>query len=391
MKFEKNDIWCVIPVYNNGETLNKIVDGCRSYLNNILVVDDGSTDIDVKRNMAGKGVEVIRHSKNLGKGRALKTAIEYLSSKKAVYMITVDADGQHYPEDLPQILSAIKSDDCTLAIGYRNFETENIPNKSRFGRKFSNLWVRLETGINLKDTQSGYRAYPVKYISKLSFLSNSYNFEIEVLVRAVWAGLKIKEVPVKVFYPHSTERVSHFKPFLDNLRISLIHTHLVALRLLPLPPKKLVKKSGAEIDCKILLHPIRLFKKLLVEHSGPGELAVSAAVGTLLAVLPLIGLHSAAILYAAVRFRLNKVMALNIQHFFMPPFVPLICIEFGHLILHGRWLTDISFKTVCVQLPERILEWLVGSLVLAPAFAVLTGFIIYIICKIIVKIKKNPA
>lgn len=243
------------------------------------------------------------------------------------------------------------------------------------------MWIRLETGLNLSDTQSGYRAYPIKHLSKLNFFSKTYCFEIEVLVKSVWAGIIVKEIPVKVLYPKAQDRVSHFNPFLDNIRLSLIHVYLIIYRVLPIPTKKIIKNPDDEINYRILFHPIKLFKLLLKEHSTPKDLALAASVGTFLAVLPLIGFHSFAILYTAVRLKLNKVMAFNIQHLFMPPFTPVICVEAGHYILHGKWFTAISFQTLCIQLPERILEWLVGSIFLAPIFSVVMGFLVYIISK----------
>ena len=383
MEINDTNIWCVIPVYNNASTVLSVVSECKKHINNILVVDDGCTDANITALLSNLSVTVIKHDKNRGKGQALKTAIKYLDAKNAIYMITIDADGQHYPDDIPKFIPAIKDNNYTLAIGCRNFNTDNIPGNSRFGRKFSNLWVRLETGLNLQDTQSGFRAYPVKYISKLKTISSSYNFEIEILAKAVWSGIIIKEVPVKVSYPPAKQRISHFRPFLDNFRLSLIHAYLVTLRILPIPQKKLIRTPETEIDYKILFHPIKLFKYLLKEHSTPGDLALAASVGTFLAIIPIIGFHSVAILYVAVRLRLNKIMALNIQHLFMPPITPIICVELGHYILHGQWFTNISFQTICVQLPERILEWLLGSLILAPIFAVIIGLLVYIISKCI--------
>ncbi len=113
------------------------------------------------------------------------------------------------------------------------------------------------------------------------------------------------------------------------------------------------------------------------ENSTPGALAAAAGVGTLLAVLPLLGLHGVVILYAAARLHLNKLMAFNIQHIFMPPLTPFLCIELGYYLRHGRFLTEFTMQTLFEQGVSRIAEWLLGSLILAPVFAVITSGIVY--------------
>jgi glycosyltransferase involved in cell wall biosynthesis len=382
-KIAKKNIWCVIPVYNNSTTIKQVIEECYKYLDNILVIDDGSTDCDINSTLKCCSAKVIKHKFNKGKGAALKTACEYLLEQNADYMITLDGDGQHYPKDIPKFISAIGNNKHTLAIGYRDFEIENVPNSSKFGRSFSNMWVRLETGLKIKDTQSGFRAYPVKYISKIKTLTNTYNFEIEIIVKAAWKGLIIKDVPISVYYPKPEERISSFKPLKDNFKLSLIHTYLIALRLLPISNKKFIKGEDEKVDYSIIFHPIKLLKTLLKEHTSPEDLGLAAFIGTILAVFPIPGFHSVAILYVATRFKLNRVMAFNIQHLFMPPITPLLCIELGHYIIYQQFLIDISFQTVIMQMPHRILEWIVGSIILAPIFAIITGFTVYFISKII--------
>ena len=387
-KIDKN-IWCVIPVYNNHSTIRKVVEGCALYINNILIIDDGSTDCNLKDFLINLNVKVIRHDFNRGKGAALKTALKYLLTKNADYMITIDGDAQHFPEDIQKFIAAVNENDYTLAIGCRNFDSKTIPKSSKFGRSFSNMWVRLETGLEIKDTQSGFRAYPVKHISKIKTLSNSYNYEIEIIAKAAWKGIIFKDVPISVYYPDSKERISNFKPIKDNFKFSLIHAYLIILRLLPIPNKKIIKNDDDKVDYSIIFHPIKLLKTLLKEHSSPGELGLAAFVGTILAVFPIPGFHSIAILYAATRFKLNRVMAFNIQHLFMPPITPILCIELGHYIIYQNFLTDISIQTLIVQMPYRILEWLIGAIILAPILAVITSFTVYFISRLIVKQRKT--
>ncbi|TAL24308.1 MAG: DUF2062 domain-containing protein [Nitrospirae bacterium] len=382
MPFEH--IWCAVPVYNNKDTVKAVVTGCCSVLRNVVVVDDGSTDADVAALLAGTGVAVLRHKKNLGKGHAILTASQYIEAQGGIYMITIDADGQHYPDDIKKFIPLIHEGDSNIIIGCRDFNTDNVPEKSRFGRKFANLWLRVETGLEIDDCQSGFRAYPVHYLNQLKFKGSRYDFEAEVLAKAAWAGLQLKTVMIDVHYPKPEERVSNFKPFMDNLRLSLIHSMLVGTRLLPLRHKLLVTTPRKK-ELSILRHPGKFLKTLLQENSTPEGLATAAAVGTFLAILPLLFIHTFVIIYVAARLNLNKVVAVNVQHFFMPPFVPALCIEAGYFIRHGTLLTDISFTTVFSQFSDRLLEWFLGSLIIAPVGAVLMGGIFFISATLIKK------
>jgi len=225
-------IWCAVPVYNNASTVKGIASECRLYLNNVLVIDDGSTDADIPGMFAGTDIAVIRHEKNLGKGAAIMTAAEYIAAKGGLFMITIDADGQHYPKDIKKFVPFLSDGDSSIVIGCRNFKVENIPKSSRFGRKFANFWLRIETGVSIGDCQSGFRAYPVKHLLKLKLHGSRYDFESEVLARAVWAGLELKTVEVDVWYPEPIKRISAFRPVIDNIRISLMHARLVGKRIL---------------------------------------------------------------------------------------------------------------------------------------------------------------
>ena len=365
------NIWTAIPYYNNPETILQVVDGCLRYTLSLLVVDDGSSVYppNFEQELARCQVKLLRHPTNSGKGEAILTALRFAQEQKADYLVCLDADGQHLPEDLPAFFSAIASAKTeSIFIGCRDFQCDNVPGSSRFGRRFSNFWVRLETGVHCEDTQSGFRAYPVRAALQLSYLTRRYNFEIEILVRLLWGGVKLQELPVQVRYEPPSRRISHFRPFMDNLRLSLLHTLLVGWNLLPIPRKRVVQNEHG-FQLSLLKHPVAFLKYLLTESSTPTELARSAAVGTFLAVLPIFGFHTIAILYFCVRLRLNKVMAVAIQNLYAPPFSPFLCIELGSLIRRGHLLWGIAPAELVRQAPLLLLEWLLGSLVLGPLFA----------------------
>jgi glycosyltransferase involved in cell wall biosynthesis len=382
-------VWCVIPVYNNAGTLRAVAEGCRTRIDSVLVVDDGSTDAEASALLDGLDVTVVRHDTNRGKGAALVTAARFVSERDGTHMITIDADGQHDPDDLPAFLTAIGEDTDAVIVGSRDFSHPSVPGSSRFGRAFSNFWLRLETGVSLPDTQSGFRAYPVGHLEQLGLRGRHYDFEAEVLTRAAWAGLPLRAVPVRVWYPERREdRVSSFRPFLDNHRIALTHTRLVLRRLLPWPHRKRVSRPDR---WRLLLHPRAFISALMKEHATPSGLAAAAAVGVFLGVLPLISCHMLVVLFVASRLNLNKVMALGIQNLCMPPFVPLACIELGYYMRHGAWLTRATKQTIVYEAPERLLEWLLGSLLLAPLLAILAATIVYMLARFSRKLTRNAA
>jgi len=381
-----HDTWCAVPVFNNQATVKDVVTACRAILQNVVVIDDGSTDADLASLLSGLDVVLLKHGKNLGKGEAILTASRYIEGRGGTYMITVDADGQHDPREMERFFPLMQESGARLIIGCRDFNTDNVPASSRFGRKFANFWLKAETGCTIDDCQSGFRAYPVRYLNQLRFKGSRYDFEAEVLAKAAWAGLELMMVPIAVHYPKPEERVSSFKPILDNLRLTRIHSMLVGRRLLPLPHKRLVA-GKQRLDLSLLRHPAKVLRLLIRENATPEGLALSAAVGVFLAVLPILFAHSIVILYVALRLNLNKVVALNVQHIAMPPFVPALCIEVGYYMRHGQWLTDLSFATVFAQFSSRLYEWFLGSLVIAPLLAVLIGAIMYISATVIKKLR----
>jgi uncharacterized protein (DUF2062 family) len=242
--------------------------------------------------------------------------------------------------------------------------------------RFSDFWLWLETGVSMKDTQSGFRAYPVEYLAQLELRGDRYDFEVEALAKAAWAGLAVVSIPVEVTYAEKGKRVSHFKPLLDNLRLTHRHGMLVARRLCPWPHRRLTPRAPSE-TAALLRHPIRFFRQLLLEHASPRELGIAAAVGTFIATLPLLSLHTVLIVVAARRLRVNVLMAVTIQNLCMPPFVPFLCVELGYFMRHGEWLREMTMRAWVYQAHLRVWEWLLGSLIAAPVIAAVTGVVVF--------------
>lgn len=241
VKNKLSDLKCavIVPFYNNAGSVQEVLRQLLLYAPMLVAVNDGSTDGSDNLAAAVDGVHVVSYKKNRGKGYALRQGFAYAFRLGYRYAITIDADGQHYPQDLANFVSEDLSEN-TLLVGERITVSENKPAKNSFANKFSNFWFKVETGVTLDDTQSGFRLYPLDKICRMRFVSNRYAFEVEVLVRAVWAGLEVKNIPVGVYYPPATERVSHFRPGMDFFRISVLNSALCLAALLWFWPRKLL-------------------------------------------------------------------------------------------------------------------------------------------------------
>lgn len=226
----------IIPTYNNAQKLEEVIESVKEYttlvldqqhaISHLLVVNDGSTDNTTTILERHPSVMQLSYQPNAGKGIAMRRAFKYALEKGYDYAITLDSDGQHYAKDIPTFVDTIEENPRALVVGSRNMGQENVPTKSSFGNKFSSFWLWVETGVRLKDTQSGYRLYPIKAIKDFSFVTGRYEFEVEVLVRTAWEGMDLFCVPIDVYYPPHEERITHFRPFRDFFRISVLNTFL---------------------------------------------------------------------------------------------------------------------------------------------------------------------
>lgn len=235
---------CVIPVFNHAATAPAVIERAHAVMPDVLVVDDGSDDLDLAKRYAGTDIEVIRHPRNLGKGAALLTAVRTLAPRGYDYMITLDADAQHDPEDIRRFLPLLEPGGRTLVAGTRDLSVPNVPVRSRIGRALSDFCFFIETGKRISDSQSGFRAYPLKYVSRIRCASLHYDFETELLTRCMWAGLDLAEIPISTRYDPPGKRVTHFRPFRDNGRMVLLHARLVFRRIFPSGEEKDLRDGG---------------------------------------------------------------------------------------------------------------------------------------------------
>ncbi len=366
----------VIPLYNHAQTLEKVVAESLGFTRHLIVVDDGSRDnVDKILARLNPAVHIIRHPRNLGKGAAILSGAEKARKLGASHIITIDADGQHYSADISGFIAAVRKNPEAIIVGCRNFTATYVPKSSAFGRRFSNFWFRVQTGQKVGDSQSGFRAYPLTLLKAMKWREKRYAFENEVLVRAAWAGVKIYEIDIGVYYPAKPEHISHFHRLWDNLRLSFLNTRLTIRSMLPWPHNQLDDQGLPPAQPVSILHPIRSLRLLLQENASPKRLAIAVALGVMVGALPLLGMRAMIILMITGYFRLNKIVALAAGNICMPPFVPALCIEVGYFIRHGSWLTEISFRTLGYQALDRFWEWGLGSLIVGPLLAAFFGFL----------------
>lgn len=368
-------VWVVIPVYNHGATLRDVARRALMHCPDVLVVDDGSTD-GGPDTLGDIPVRLVRLPRNRGKGAAIDEGARAAAAEGATHIVTLDADGQHYPEDLPRLLHAAQCSPHAVIVGSRDFNTPNVPAASRFGRAFSGFWMRVQTGLAVSDMQSGYRVYPLAALRRLTLLESGYAFEVEVLVRAAWAGFAIEEVPVRVLYPEASRRISHFKALRDNARMSLLNTRLTVRALAPIPFRRHALEAEGRISLRRPLTSLRLLLANPTYRATPAVLARSAAVAAAVSTLPIPGLQSILLLLCVGWFRLNRLCALAMAPLTWPPLAPGLAVLLGYRLRHGEWLTEFTLRTLGYEAPQRLWEWMLGSLVLAPLVGMFAGGVV---------------
>jgi len=208
----------VVPAYEAAASIDAVVRSTLAVVSPMLVVDDGSRD-DTAARAAAAGAEVVRHPNNQGKGAALVTALRHLAERGVDRAVTLDADGQHLPEQIPVLLAAADATPGAIVVGVRQKEGFAIKRAARFGNWVADRLMRVVAGQQLPDTQSGFRVYPVAATLALGTRGTRFDFETEVLLRAARAGIPVLGGPVRVYYPPIAERVSHYRPWADTLRI----------------------------------------------------------------------------------------------------------------------------------------------------------------------------
>jgi len=374
----------IVPTYNNCKTLKRVLDSVLLYTSNIIIINDGSTDETAQILENYTQLVQIHFPKNSGKGLALRAGFKKAIELNYNYAITIDSDGQHFASDIPKFIDLLEKEEDALIIGSRNMMQEGVPKKSSFGNKFSNFWFWFETGIRLEDTQSGYRLYPLRQIPK-KYFTNKFEFEIEVIVRSAWKGIKVVNMPIQVLYD-PTERVSHFRPFKDFTRISILNTVLVVITLAYIKPRdffRSLKKKG--------------IKKFLIEnilHGNDSNLkkSLSIALGVFIGISPFWGFQTVTVLFLAVVLKLNKAISFTFSNISFPPMIPLII--YGSLTLGGNFIHSdtpifLDKSITFTDIKNNIGQYIVGSFLLATIMAITFGLLGYVLMTVFSTIKNK--
>ncbi|MCK9613258.1 MAG: DUF2062 domain-containing protein [Bacteroidales bacterium] len=377
--FDEMKCCVVVPTYNNVQTLGKVIDGILKYTDNVIVVNDGSTDETVQILQGYNHLNIISYTKNKGKGYALRKAFKQACLQGYMYCITLDSDGQHSPDDLMLFIEKIKEEPEALIIGSRNMKSINMPGKNSFANKFSNFWFYIETGRKIPDTQSGYRAYPLFLLNKKHYFGLKYEFEVEVLVRAAWSGVNIIHLPINVVYYPKEERISHFRPFWDFFRISILNTFLVLIAFLFIKPFSFINSLKKE--------KVKTFLQKYVVNSNDSnfKIAASVMVGVFSGIAPVWGWQWGLALLLAFLFKLNKVLSVVATNISVPPMIPVVIylsyIIGGYAYHYDAVSLEYSQNIGLHSIKINIIQYVIGSFILATITSLVIGIVTYILLR----------
>lgn len=358
MQLKKINACVLIPTYNNEKTLKRVIVGVLEFCaaEDIIVINDGATDqTEIILQEFENDVTILRNDKNRGKGYSLRKGFKEAISRGYSSAISIDSDGQHLPGDLPIFINGALENPGALLMGARNMNQEGVPGKSSFGNKFSNFWFWFETGISLPDTQTGYRLYPLAPLKKIKLFTYKFETEIEVIVKMAWRNVPIIPVDIRVIYDKD-ERVTHFRPFRDFTRISILNTYLVTLTLLFYLHKRLIqyiiKKGLWQIIKEEALKP---------EESNFSK-AKSIGFGLFMGIVPIWGFQLLVGIPLSVYFKMNKVLFITAANISLPPAIPLIIFasyKFGGLFYKNgvqlESFSDLSLESIHVNFVQYFL------------------------------------
>ena len=362
-------ICVIVPTYNNHKTVARVVESVLEYSNDVIVVNDGATDDTAEiLNQFEDRIYRIDYSRNKGKGYALRMGFQKALELGYQFAITIDSDGQHFANDIPKFIEVHKTHPDAVIMGARNLEAEGMPAKNGFANRFSNFWFRLQTGIYMPDTQTGFRLYPLNKIEELSLFTTRFELEIEVIVKLAWRDVPFVSVPIQVTYD-SDERVSHFRPGPDFTRISFLNAWFTILTAACHLPRRLLLKG-------------KLLQLIKEEAIKPEESnirkAVSIGFGFFMGILPIWGFQLLVGIPTSIFLRMNKVLFITAANISLPPLIPLI-IFFSYLM--GQPFFDnemIAYDQIDMltldNIHDNFMQYATGAIILSFVMGIL-GFL----------------
>ena len=382
-------ICVVIPVYNHGLTLQSVVCGAAAALP-VIVVNDGSTDATPAVLAAQSSATVVTLPCNQGKAAALRAGFVQAGKLGFTHAITIDADGQHSTSALSDFAAACQRRPEAFVIGVRDFKKAGAPFARRASNEFSTFWFKFETGVHLADTQCGYRCYPLEALRPLRVTSGRYAYELEILVKAAWAGVPLVAQPVETDYAAPTSRLSHFRPWRDMAAVSWLHSRL-SLQAFFVPA--VLRRLATQGLLRGLPRGrrIRTVLRLLFSENteSPARLAAAVGLGLFCGIAPIWGFQMAAAAIVAHKCRLNKAIALTASNVSFGPVAPIILaagLIVGHFLRTGRWV-EFSPAAAARQIPSYLCEWALGSVVLAAVAGVLGTGVAFLVARWVARAK----
>ena len=383
-RFKAHNCCVIIPTYNNQKTVGGVIADVFNYCTDVIIVNDGATDETpgIVNSFADRAT-IITHSVNKGKGKALRNAFKKAVELGFDYAITIDSDGQHYPENLVDFLTESETHPKALIMGSRNMTQENVPGKSSFGNKFSNFWFYIETGLKLPDTQTGFRLYPLNSVKKKRYFTTKFEFEIEVIVKMAWKFVPFRSIPIKVLYDPD-ERVTHFRPFQDFTRISILNTYLVTLTVLWYLHVRLIQK--------LIKKGIWNSFKAELNNKNESNLKKASAIGfgIFMGIIPLWGFQMLVAAGIAKLLKLNTIITLVASNISIPPMIPVILFLSywtGGIFLNDSLALNWNSNLNLADIYLNIQQYLIGSIILAVVAGLFFFLLAYVILKVFRKEK----
>ncbi len=376
-------ICVVIPVYNHGLTVQGVARAAKAALP-VIVVNDGSTDATAAALAGEGGITVVTLPCNQGKAAALRAGFAQAQQQGFTHAITLDADGQHPTGALADFTAACRRQPEALIIGVRDLRTARAPLARRASNQLSTFWFKFETGLPLADTQCGYRCYPLAALRPLRATSGRYAYELELLVKAAWAGVPLVAQPVETDYAAPTSRLSHFRPWRDMAAVSWLHSRLsIQAFFVPAVLRRLATQ-GLLRDLPRGRRNRTVLRLLFSENTQtPGRLAVAVGLGLFCGLAPIWGFQMAAAAILAHKCRLNKAIAMIASNISFAPVAPIVLaagLIVGHFLWTGRWV-DLSPAAAVRQIPSYLCQWALGSVVLAAVAGLLGTGVAFLVAR----------
>jgi glycosyltransferase involved in cell wall biosynthesis len=214
-------ICAIIPAFNAESSIGEVIDRTKEYLRRVIVVNDGSTD-RTGEVAHSRSIEVISIPSNRGKGYALRLGFSHALSNGCSSILTLDADGQHDPADIPIFLQAHEEDSQAILVGSRMAQAGRFPRQRYYSNRAAVFFISKALGQYLEDTQCGFRLYPAEAIRPIELTTSHFQTETEILLRAAHRGVRISSVPVKNIYWNGNAPRSNFRPVVDTFYICLV-------------------------------------------------------------------------------------------------------------------------------------------------------------------------